>query len=567
MTCSYLACRHCLRAARSLANPTARAVGSSSAGSTASHQLQPLFRDAGRAAVRPTPRGTSYASVRLIQSSAIRRAEQVPPQEDMAAAAEAESSANSSEVPWFMQEETEVLQDTLQESERDLLLEEGEQEDADLPLSVPASAILGGFDPERAGVPPQLDELYEELMRGGVSGLVAKRLAPATPAPAPEADAEESSRRFGAPAPKPRRSALPAPAKEAPPVQLIPTALISSLGNAAGMPDAWTDWTVVVEVRGSAAGSVRRVALEVGEYLGRTRPPSSLDEEASEVLSGLLAPSRTSSDDSSIGGPGADGPDQSAEAAGTAWRPSKILSREAQSTLVSLHLSSPGEFTPARLAEAFKISHESVRRILRAGKRVERERLAKAGRMELSSGPAATAANWREDKGAEERQNRRAWERLDKRRQERMAKEQGQLQRLREQLHAAEAEAAQRGDRRPQPVVVLDAPAKRSDASEVEDVREEEEVAEAYSHPVRYEGLVVESSNGSGGGGGGKRSSAPSKHSAASHGDGNWCMVDAGWCVVHVMTAEARKAYDIEGIWQEQLDQARGAQPQFLQDE
>ncbi len=49
-------------------------------------------------------------------------------------------------------------------------------------------------------------------------------------------------------------------------------------------------------------------------------------------------------------------------------------------------------------------------------------------------------------------------------------------------------------------------------------------------------------------------------------GDGNWCLVDAEWCMVHVMTEQARFNYDIEGIWRE-LEVGKSTKPKPWEDQ
>ena len=62
----------------------------------------------------------------------------------------------------------------------------------------------------------------------------------------------------------------------------------------------------------------------------------------------------------------------------------------------------------------------------------------------------------------------------------------------------------------------------------------------SYEHPVRMEGLVSSADLA-----GGRRR----QKSIASRGSGDWCLIDAGWCVVHVMTAKAREHYRLEDMW------------------
>lgn len=213
---------------------------------------------------------------------------------------------------------------------------------------------------------------------------------------------------------------------------------------------------------------------------------------------------------------GEDADDLPAEVAGKAWRPSKTLSPAAQDALRALHRSSPEEFTPARLASAFKISRESVRRILRAGKRIDRG-----------------DATWRQDARVQERQEKRVQERMNERRQQKSAEEGEIIEMLRKQVQQSTEDASKAVPQKSS----LQAASKSSKPAKVQ--------------LVRYEGLVSDASGPS-------TSTARQRRggSAASHGDGDWCMVDAEWCVVHVMTSTARKMYDIEGLWEDQIKAA-----------
>ena len=78
--------------------------------------------------------------------------------------------------------------------------------------------------------------------------------------------------------------------------------------------------------------------------------------------------------------------------------------------------------------------------------------------------------------------------------------------------------------------------------------------------PVRYEGLVMSASDASALG-------VTSKlKTGGRNGDGNWCLVDADWCMVHVMTEQARFNYDIEGIWRE-LEVGKSIKPKPCEDQ
>ena len=132
------------------------------------------------------------------------------------------------------------------------------------------------------------------------------------------------------------------------------------------------------------------------------------------------------------------------------------------------------------LSRRFRISPESVRRILRS--------------------------RWRPSTEAAARQNRRA----------KLLQASATSTREHEEL------AALRGD------VPLESAPPVPPAERVEE------------HPVRFEGLVSTADLAAG---------RARQKSVASRGSGDWCLVDAGWCVVHVMTASARARYRLEDLW------------------
>ena len=159
------------------------------------------------------------------------------------------------------------------------------------------------------------------------------------------------------------------------------------------------------------------------------------------------------------------------------------LSHEAQHGLRLLHESNPDRFNIATLARRFRISPESVRRILRS--------------------------RWQATPEAVARQNRRA--------------------------HALEA--TRFDDREAAEIAAL-----RGVSIETEPPRvaSGSVTSGAHDQPVRFEGLVSSADLAAG---------RQRQKSIASRGSGDWCLVDAGWCVVHVMTHEARERYHIEDMW------------------
>uniref|UniRef100_V5GSD9 asparagine--tRNA ligase n=2 Tax=Kalmanozyma brasiliensis (strain GHG001) TaxID=1365824 RepID=V5GSD9_KALBG len=299
------------------------------------------------------------------------------------------------------------------------------------------------------------------------------------------------------------------------------------------------DWIVVVQVKSSAAGSVRRVALDIGRFLKHTRPPAM---EAELDLDDFLGPGPSAPRYNKASAPKPTTPAAAPRPKGMSriehelgkslpdwavnrialqrkfpdgWRPPKILSREAQEGIRLLHSSDPEQFDVTELSSRFRVSTESVRRILRSGK-------------------------WAISGEVRSRQDRRAAERAAERENVELA----EIRRLQEE----QSELVDEGE----------SPAIEED--ELLDEMIEEEDSIPGIQPVRYEGLVMSASDASALGVTSKSKSGGKK------GDGNWCLVDADWCMVHVMTEQARFNYDIEGIWRE-LEVGKTTKPKPWEDQ
>ncbi|KAJ1017811.1 hypothetical protein NDA16_005128 [Ustilago loliicola] len=312
--------------------------------------------------------------------------------------------------------------------------------------------------------------------------------------------------------------------------QLTPITLIhpASLSKDPGS-DAYgtNDWIVVVQVKSSAAGSVRRVALDIGRFLKHTRQPAIEDElNLDDFLGpGPSAPRyhpkpSTPKPTTPPSAPRPKGMSRIEHELGKSlpdwavhrialkkkfpdgWRPPKILSREAQEGIRLLHSSDPEQFDVVALSERFRVSTESVRRILRSGK-------------------------WAVSGEVRSRQDRRAAERAA----ERETLELAEIRRMQEE----QSELVEDGE----------SPAIEEDPEAFDEAELEEDDGTPGIQPVRYEGLVMSASDASALGVTSKSKTGGKK------GDGNWCLVDADWCMVHVMTEQARFNYDIEGIWRE----------------
>lgn len=282
--------------------------------------------------------------------------------------------------------------------------------------------------------------------------------------------------------------------------------------------DAWTDWIVVVQVKSNAGGSVSRVAREIGTFLKHVRPPTvqstrlisspaveAKEQQAATSIEDFLgkesAPNQSpvrknKSREIEHMVESQDSPPDMSPTEKKRWQPFKIISRDAQDGIRLLHSSDPEKWSRKMLSEQFKISQESVRRILKS--------------------------KWRPTASVVGRQNRRAMEREVEKR--------GQLKWMTEEQE--EVASIRREMERDNQGVEEDEQEYRLQGEE------EEDVEDRYTHPVFYEGLVHSGED---------RSQGKGK-SAVTRGDGEWCLVDAGWCVVHVMTARARKQYDVESI-------------------
>lgn len=301
------------------------------------------------------------------------------------------------------------------------------------------------------------------------------------------------------------------------------------------------DWIVVVQVKSSAAGSVRRVALDIGKFLKHTRPPAMEDElNLDDFLGpGPSAPRyhpkpSTPKATTPPAAPRPKGMSRIEHELGKSlpdwavhrialkkkfpdgWRPPKILSREAQEGIRLLHSSDPEQFDIVALSERFRVSTESVRRILRSGK-------------------------WAVSGEVRSRQDRRAAERAS----ERETLELAEIRRLQEE----QSELVEDGE----------SPSIEENPEAIEAELEEDDGIPGIQ-PVRYEGLVMSASDASALGVTSKSKTGGKK------GDGNWCLVDADWCMVHVMTEQARFNYDIEGIWRE-LEVGKTTKPKPWEEE
>lgn len=253
--------------------------------------------------------------------------------------------------------------------------------------------------------------------------------------------------------------------------------------------EAWCDWIVVVQVRTSTGSTVSRVAKEIGEYLSNQKPPTDQTSQQQKLKSNEKSNIKRN------------------------WQPFKILSREAQDGMRILHANDPERWSRKALAETFKMSVESVRRILRS--------------------------KWQPSPEIVSRQNRRANERYEERK-EQIAQQYGWQGREMEEVNRIKQSMLESNQQQ------ANQPFDQFSYDEYRIVDEKGHPIDdqkSFKQHVTYEGLVPSANDVQSG------SSSRSNSRARTgllRGDGEWCLVDAGWCVVHVMTPKARIMYDVE---------------------
>lgn len=342
---------------------------------------------------------------------------------------------------------------------------------------VPQIAWLPPYLPATSDIPEALARLIDLCVTGSLSGLVAR------PAALDDIDVDDWSER----------------------IRGSPLAVIKPMDRAQTVGEEGPDWIVVVQVRGSGIGTVRRVSSDLGAYLKRTIPPAPTSPE-DITLDAILGPAQVQDDKAMIGTkptPRPAGISRIEHEMGRplpawqvqklalarkypdGWSPMTKLSHEAQEGLRLLHAADPTRFDISVLSRRFRISPESVRRILKS--------------------------KWRPTEAEAQRKNERA----------------------------RKAYIASHGSSREDEEMALlrngvemDIPPRSPVSSVGED--------QGYEHEVRFEGLVSSADLAEG---------RRRQKGISSRGSGDWCLIDAGWCVVHVMTAAARERYRLEDLW------------------
>ena len=305
-------------------------------------------------------------------------------------------------LPWFMDEHIVEAKAPPPEPSPDVL---------------PPVVWMPAYIPTSGHVPQQLSTLVDMCTKGALHPLVAR------PAEPDDIDVDDWSER----------------------VRGSPITVIRPTATSEAVVDHVQDWIVIVQVRGTNVGTVRRVAQELVQYLKHTPPPTTLPAKDA-ALDAVLGPAHIIQ--------------QATSEHPESWSPKRKLSREAIEGVRLLHAKDPAHFSVKALSERFGVSVEGMRRILHS--------------------------SWQPSPEAAQRQNARAHS----------------------QRNAREAE--------------------------------EMDALLPTTYPVRVEGLVSSADLAKEG----RRAK-----SVASRGSGDWCLIDAGWCVVHVMTSEARERYRIEELW------------------
>lgn len=246
------------------------------------------------------------------------------------------------------------------------------------------------------------------------------------------------------------------------------------------------------------------------------------------------------------------------------WKPKKILSREAQDGIRLLNQSNPTLFNSESLSEKFGISKESIRRILKAESEPDWMKKSKKSKFEEDNSLLDGEGEGEEVvEGIRERQNRRANERLIERREE--------LRELaRKQQESSEIRAGEviEGDRNIREEVEFERITKMiqdeiSSSSSATISNSASPIIDSTPTPrkplnqIFYEGLIDSSSSDSSSSSVSNSKKKSSLKSSKSRGIGDWCLIDSGWCIVHVMTEESREKWDLERNWERKLLEAR----------
>lgn len=260
--------------------------------------------------------------------------------------------------------------------------------------------------------------------------------------------------------------------------------------------------------------------------------------------------------------------EEEGESSTSTWKPKKILSREAQDGIRLLNQSNPTLFNSESLSEKFGISKESIRRILKAESEPDWMKKSKKSKSEFGEESSSSLEEGEEVvEGIRERQNRRANERLIERRD--------QLRELaRKQQESSETRAGEvliEGDRTIREEVEFERITKMiqdeissSSSSSATTSNSASPIIDSTPTPrkplnqIFYEGLIDSSSESSSSSSVSNSKKKSSLKSSKSRGIGDWCLIDSGWCIVHVMTEESREKWDLERNWERKLLEVRG---------
>ncbi|CAD6885299.1 unnamed protein product [Tilletia laevis] len=162
----------------------------------------------------------------------------------------ANAEQDEDELPWFMQEQEQAQPQPASLPPLEAQQQQQQRHSQPDVLSQPAHLART----------PQLQDLHAILTTGSLANLVARPSDLAIYDPDQDPDAAPSADN---------------PADEQPIIFLPTAAIAAALPPHEGAGVAYADWIILIRAHTSAGGALGRLALEVGEFLKRTRPPLS----------------------------------------------------------------------------------------------------------------------------------------------------------------------------------------------------------------------------------------------------------------------------------------------------
>lgn len=257
-----------------------RSIGSSSSSSEIGRASTSRFHTPSPFSASTSSASTKNGSFNSLFSCSYSTQTQPQPQQTEA---ESSSSSSSNSTPWFLQEEEEVqLDDSFSNEFQPSTSTSISQLQLKAPSLQPSEILQPSFDSEVSTLPSlpyQLDSLRTHLLTSSSSNLLSKQLPQEEISSSLAAEAafdweSDPDARFGDELET--STSEPHGRKEREfTSRSIPLRFIDSRSISEG--EAWTDWIVVVQVRGSAGGTVRRVAQDIGEHVS-FRPKNLSDQ-------------------------------------------------------------------------------------------------------------------------------------------------------------------------------------------------------------------------------------------------------------------------------------------------